>query len=97
MRIIDLSVRSAGDTESEAEEGSISREREWARVGAEEGEGGSGKMKCDICKDDFPDDELVEADIMTCDDDGNICEGPKSHVCYMCRTLIVAVGIENQS
>lgn len=48
-------------------------------------------MKCDICKDDFPDDELVEADIMTCDDDGNICEGPKSHVCYMCRTLIVAV------
>lgn len=59
--------------------------------------GRSGKMKCDICKDDFPDDELVEADIMTCDDDGNICEGPKSHVCYMCRTLIVAVGIENQS
>lgn len=58
---------------------------------------GAGKMNCDICKDDFPDDELVEADIMTCDDDGNICEGPKSHVCYMCRTLIVAVGIENQS
>lgn len=58
---------------------------------------GAGKMKCDICKDDFPDDELVEADIMTCDDDGNICEGPKSHVGYMCRTLIVAVGIENQS
>lgn len=54
-------------------------------------------MKCDICKDDFPDDELVEADIMMCDDDGNICEGPKSHVCYMCRTLIDAVGIENQS
>ena len=54
-------------------------------------------MKCDICKDDFPDDELVEADIMTCDDDGNICEGPKSHVCYMCRTLIVAVGIGNQN
>ena len=22
-------------------------------------------MKCDICKDDFPDDELVEADIVT--------------------------------
>lgn len=39
-------------------------------------------MKCDICKDDFPDDELVEADIMTCDDDGNICEGPN----LMCAT-----------
>lgn len=38
---------------------------------------GAGKMNCDICKDDFPDDELVEADIMTCDDDGNICEGPQ--------------------
>lgn len=50
-----------------------------------------------VDEDDFPDDELVEVDIMTCDDDGNICEGPKSHVCYMCRTLIVAVGIENQS
>lgn len=54
-------------------------------------------MKCDLCKNDFSDDELVEADIMMCDDDGNICEGPKFHVCDMCCTVIDAVGIENQS
>lgn len=34
---------------------------------------------------------------MMCDDDGNICEGPKFHVCDMCCTVIDAVGIENQS
>lgn len=36
MRIIDLSVEIEGGTEAEAEEGRY-REREWARVGAEEG------------------------------------------------------------
>lgn len=51
-------------------------------------------MKCDLCKNDFPDEELVEADIMMCDGDGNICEGPKFHVCDMCCAVIDAVGIE---
>lgn len=36
MRIIDLSVGSAGGTEAEAEEGRY-REREWARLGPDWG------------------------------------------------------------
>jgi|GEM_PF-4558539 len=54
-------------------------------------------MKCDFCKNEFPDDELAEVEITPQDEQGKpIGTTKKLNVCEMC-CLVKFMGVDEES
>lgn len=55
------------------------------------------KMKCDLCKNDFPDEELAEVEATPQDEEGKPTGASKKfHVCEMC-CMVKLLGVDEES